>query len=310
MFYMAVSDEEWKNFLDSTEEDPDEVETDPEEDLEDEPQDDPKDDPKTDPKKSTEDEEEDPDDPESDPEEEDPEEDDPEEDPKDPKPGSDYQPRLKQFIKDDGTYDLETAEKSYIESGKQAVQLDKDLKQVRSDYTELLGAIKAKPEVAEALFGKEGAKQIIDNSNIPSGGNPGGNGGGSDAVANHPLLKHLEAQQQNASRREYEEFVDAHPEAVTDPEKARKIGVFLKQHGAVYREENNGEIPSMKDSLEAAYRYYGWDLEIKKKEDVATAAKKTAATRRTPSAKRAATKKEANMGEQFFANKLGVKLKS
>lgn len=305
MFYMAVSDEDWKNFLDSTELDPDEVETDPEEDLEDEPQDDPEDKPKADPKKSTEDEEENPDDPE---EGDDPEED--EEDPEeDPKP-SDYQPRLKQFLKEDGTVDLENLEKSYIESGKQAVKLDNDLKQIRSDYGELLGAIKANPEVAEKLFGKEGAKSLIENNNIPTGGNPGGKGGGSDPVASHPLLRHLEAQQANASRREYEEFVEAHPEAVTDPEKARKIGTFLKKHGEIYREENNGEIPSMKESLEEAYRYYGWDLEIKKKEDVAVAAKKTAATRRTPSAKRAATKKEASMGEQFFANKLGVKLKS
>lgn len=306
MFYMAVSDEDWKNFLNSTEEDPEEVETG--DDPEDEDLEDPKEDPKTDPKKSTEDEEENPDDPEEDPKEDDPKEDE-EEDPKeDPKP-SDYQPRLKQFIKDDGTVDLETLEKSYIESGKQAVKLDGDLKQIRSDYGELLGAIKAKPEVAEALFGKEGAKQIIENNNIPTGGNPSGNGGGSDAT-NHPLLKHLEAQQANASRREYEEFVEAHPEAVTDPEKAKKIGTFLKKHGEIYREENNGEIPSMKSSLEEAYRYYGWDLEIKKKEEVATAAKKTAATRRTPSAKRAATKKEVTQSEQFFANKLGVKLKS
>ncbi len=309
---MAVSDEDWKNFLDSTELDPDEVETG--DDPEDEPNDPPEEDPKADPKKSTEEEDEDPDDPEEDPADpkdpkNDPEEDDPEEDPKDPKKDSDYQPRLKQFLKDDGSVDLENLEKSYIESGKQAVKLDTDLKQIRSDYGELLGAIKAKPEVAEALFGKEGAKQILENNNIPTGGSPSG-GSGSDPVASHPLLKHLEAQQANASKREYEEFVEAHPEAVTDPEKARKIGTFLKKHGEIYREENNGEIPSMKASLEEAYRYYGWDLEIKKKEDVATAAKRTAATRRTPSAKRAATKKESSMGEQFFANKLGVKLKS
>lgn len=309
MFYMAVSDEDWKKFMDSTELDPEEVETgiDPE----DEPDDpDEEEDPKADPKKSKEDVEEDPDDPEEDPDKGDDPEEDEEEDPKkDPKP-SDYQPRLKQFIKDDGEYDLETAEKSYIESGKQAVKLDNDLKQITADYGELLGAIKAKPEVAEAIFGKEGAKQILANDRIPTGGDPSGAGKGSDPVASHPLLKHLEAQQANASRKEYNDFVETHPEAVTDPEKARKIGTFLKKHGEIYREENNGEIPSMKESLEEAYRYYGWDLEIKKKEDVASAAKKTAATRRTPSAKRAATKKETSQGEQFFANKLGVKLKS
>lgn len=312
MFYMALSDEDWKNFLDSTEEDPEEVETDLE--SEDEP-DDPKEDPKKTPPKSEEDEDENPDDPEEDDskkpkggeEEDDPEEDDDDDGKKKPE-ASDYQPRLKQFIKEDGTYDLETAEKSYIESGKQAVQLDKDLKQMRSDYGELLGAIKAKPEVAKQLFGEDGAKQLLENNSIPTGGSPSGGSGGDASVSQHPLLRHLEAQAANQSKREYEEFVEAHPEAVTDPEKARKIGVFLKKHGAIYREENNGEIPSMKESLEEAYRYYGWDLEIKKKEDLAVAAKKTAATRSTPNAKRTATKKEASMGEQFFAKKLGVKL--
>lgn len=307
---MAVTDEEWKAFLDATEEDPEEVETD-DEITEDEDPVDPKDDPKKqDPAKSKEDEEEDPSDDEEDPddkEEDDPEEDD-EEDGKKKPAASDYSPRLKQFIKDDGTYDLEKAEKSYIESGKQAVKLDKDLKQIKEDYGSLLGAIKAKPEAAKLIFGEQGAKQLLEDDRIPTGGGQGSGSGSDSKQSDHPLLRHLEAQQQNASRREYEEFVEAHPEAVTDPEKARKIGVFLKQHGAIYREENNGEIPSMKESLEAAYRYYGWDLEIKKKEDVASAAKKAAATRTTGGAKKSKTKKETSMGEEFFARKLGVKL--
>lgn len=303
---MAVTDEEWKAFLDATEEDPEEVETD--EELEDEDPVDPKDDPKKqDPAKSEEEEDDDPSDPKEDPKKDDPKEDD-DLDGKKKSPASDYQPRLKQFVKDDGVYDLEKAEKSYIESGKQAVQLDKDLKQMREDYGELLGAIKGKPEVAKQLFGEKGAKQLLENDRIPTGGGQGGGLGSDASVSDHPLLKHLEAQQQNQSRKEYETFVEGHPEAVTDPEKARKIGIFLKQHGAIYRQENNGEIPSMKDSLEAAYRYYGWDLEIEKKEQVATAAKKAAATRTTSNTKKSATKKEVTKGEEFFAKKLGVKL--
>lgn len=310
MFYMAVSDEDWKAFMDSTELDPDEVETDDE--LEDEPDDQEEDDPKADPKKSKKDEEEDPDDPEEDDDSEEEDEDDPEEDddPAKKKGGDDdYKPRLKQFLNDDGTLNAKSIEDAYVESGKQAVQLNSDLRQSREDYTELLGAIKANPEAAKLLFGEDGAKKLAENSNIPKGGTPGGNGGNDVDLSSHPLFKHLEAQMNNASRKEYEEFVDAHPEAVTDPKKAELIGEFLKVHGEMYRRTHNGEIPSMKDSLEAAYRYHGWDTEIKSKEELATAAKKTAATRKNGGAKKTATKKEVSKGEEFFARKLGVTLK-
>lgn len=303
MFYMAELDDDWKKFMESTEEEPEEVETDPELDEEDEPED-PNEDPKADPAKPKEDEEENPDDPEEDPDE----EADPEED--EPKPGSDYKPRLKQFLDSEGNVDLEKFEKSYIESGKQAVQLDKDLKEVRDNYGSLLGAIKSKPDVAKALFGEEGAKQLLEDNRIPTGGQPSSSGSGNQPdISNHPLLKHLEAQLNAQSKNEYNDFVEAHPEAVTDPDKAQKIGEYLKFYGPWYSAQNNGQIAPMKEALEAAFRHYGWDLEVKNKEDVATAAKKAAATRRTGgSAKRAATKKEISKGEDFFAKKLGVKL--
>lgn len=287
---MAVQDDEWKKFLESTEADDEEVETLEEDETEEsEEVDDEKDTTKS---KTKDDDESESDDDESED----------EEDAEDDKSKvSSYKPRLKQFIKSDGTYDVETAEKSYVESGKQAVQLDKDLKETRQNYTDLLGAIKAKPEVAKQLFGEAGAKQLLENGSISANGSQDNN-------SDNPLLQHIDAQLKNQSRREYEEFVDSHPESVTDPEKARMIGEFLKEHGAIQRRLNNGEIPTMKSSLESAYRYFGWDLEIKNKEDVASAVKKAAATRTNGSVKRPATKKEISKGEEFFAKKLNVKL--
>lgn len=294
---MANTDEDWKKFLASTEEDDEEVETpgeDETEELDEENQDDSAD--------SDEDEDDSAD------EDEDSEQDDDSKKVDDKKkPAADtYKPRLEQFLNEDGSSSLEKLETAYIESGKQAVKLNEQLKtekegaeNVRKDYGALLDAIKAKPDIAKALFGEEGAKKLM--SSQPSSKQT--------TAPQDPLLQHIEAQMNNASQREYDEFVGAHPEAVTDPEKARKIGTFMKTHGKVYRDEHNGEIPSMKDSLEAAYKYYGWDIEIKKKEDMATAVKKTAATRSSATAKRPATKKEASMGEQFFAKKLGVTLK-
>ncbi len=293
-------DEDWKKFMDATQQDAEEVETDPTEDTEDETKN-PQDDPANTPANPNEDEEENPANPAEDSEE--------EGNPEESKPSaSDYKPRLGQFVKSDGTYDIEKAEKAYIESSKQGVKLNKDLENTQDGYNQLLGAIKAKPEVAKALFGEEGAKQLLADGRIPTGGNPGASGNGADGLSDHPLIKHLEAQMNAQSRKEYNEFVEAHPEAVTDPEKASKIGEFLKFYGTFYKSQNDGQLPTMKEALEAAYRQYGWTEEIKNKEDVATAAKRAAATQRTPGAKRAPTKKEVTQSEQFFAKKLGVKL--
>jgi len=310
---MAVPDEDWKKFMNSIDEDPEDVETDPDEDAEDEDPDDPdeQDPDKKKPTKSKKAEDEDPDDPEEDEDPDEGEDDDPEEDPDKDK---DYKPRLKQFINKDGSFNTKGIEDAYVESGKQAVKLNGQLKEVQGNYSELLGAIKANPEVAEKLFGKQGAKQLLENDNIPTkSGNGGGDGGknGQPDLSGHPLIRHINAQLNNQSKKEYNDFVEAHPEAVTDPTKAEKIGEFLKYYGPYYSSTHDGEIAPMKVALEAAYREFGWPLdEPEKKESVATAAKKTAATRRSGGAKRSATKKEVSKGEEFFAKKLGVKLRS
>lgn len=304
---MAVSDEDWQKFIKATEEDPDEVETDEEDETEESEEDDPK----TKPKKSEEDEDDPkPTDPtkKGKPAEED-EEDDPEgdeEDPDDPPKST-----VKQFLNDKGEFDLKTAEKAYIESSKEGVRLNGELEKATEGYTKLLDALAANPKAAEALFGKEGSKKFLESRGKSGGaGGDAGAGAGSDALDSHPVIQHMQAKMDNDSRKEYDDFVSAHPEAVTDPEKRRLIGEFLKLHGQVYRAQHKGEIPNMKDALEAAYRYHGWELgTTSKKEDLAIAAKKAAATRSSGNAKKGAKSKEVTQGEQFFAQKLGVKLK-
>lgn len=300
---MAISDEDWKNFLDSTEEDDDEVETD-------EKSEDEKSAEAEEAKKKKADESEDEAGKQTDADKDEAAKAAADADKgkgtgdadagKQKSTDDDYKPRIKQFLKDDGSLNAEQIEKAYLESSKNGVALNEKLEKATADYEALLKAIKAKPDVAKALFGEEGAKKISEGQDA---------GDGKSSSAGNPLLRHIEAQMNNASRKEYNDFVDAHPEAVTDPEKVRKIGVFLKRHGLIYQDEHEGEIPGMKDSLEEAYRYYGWDMEIKNKEDVAAAAKKSAATRSTSNAGRKASKKETSQGEDFFAAKLGVKLK-
>lgn len=299
---MAQLDEDWKKFLDSTEEEPEEVETAEAEDETEEIEGADEDDETA---ESDEDDEE-----ETDEADESEEDDDTKKAKKGKKEKSDsdtYKPRLKQFLNDDGSLNAKKIEEGYIESGKQAVKLNEQVteltqttEKLRTDYGALLDAIKAKPDIAKALFGEEGAKKLASSPSLAA----------KKTEESNPLLKHIEAQMNNASTREYDEFVKAHPEAATDPEKARKIGSFMKLYGQNYRDEHNGEIPSMKEALEAAYKFHGWDLKVKSKEDVAIAAKKAAATRSSGNAKRSTAKKSTEYGEQYFAQKLGVKLKS
>lgn len=295
---MAKDDDDWDAFMSSIEEPDEEVET-PDDLDEDETPDEEVDDPKKPAKKSKKaakaSKDDDPDDSDDD----DPDEEvDGDEDDPDKKPAkSSYKPRLKQFLNDDGSLNAERIEKSYIDNSKETVRINGELEQSNAKYDALVKAIKDKPEAAKILLGEAGAKKLADTGNAD------------DQQPVDPLLAHVKAELDNRSKKDYADFIELNPDAATDPEKAKKIGRFLKIFGEEYRQENNGEFPSMKDGLEAAYRYYGWDLETKKKDDVAIAAKKAAATRHTPNKKTPVTKQKKNELEGFFAKKLGVKIK-
>lgn len=308
---MADTDDDWKAFLEATELDDDDVETPSGEDenLEDEELD--EDDPTK--KKSTESDKKggdggEDDDPEKGKDPKDPKkpdstkDDDPEKgkDPKKPDPKADdetYKPRLTQFLNDNGELDVKKVEDAYIASSKEGVRLNDELSKVQDQLKQVLSAIAKDPEAAKKILGEEGAARVAKD-------------GSTQPEAKDPILADYEAKMVKKSHQEYDEFIEGHPEAVSDPEKARKIGEFLKFYGPWYQQTNGGEIAGMKDSLEAAYRQFGWDLEVDKTEKVASAAKDKAATRSTPQGKKPSKTGANNLTkqEEFFAKKLGVKL--
>lgn len=294
-----ADDKNWQDFLDATELDDDEVETSSEEDenLEDEEADD-KDDAKKKSapekgKKGDDAEEEESDEDEDDPDKDEKKaEDDLKKDEKKPDPEA-YQPRLKQFLNDKGELDPKKMEEAYIESSKEGVKLKGQVDNLTGQVKELLAAINKDPETAKKLLGEEAAKKLADDQ---------------PAAPLDPVQAHFVAKLNKEHKEQYNEFVEQHPESVSDPDKAEKISKFFKFYGPWYKETNDGEIATMKDSLEAAYRHYGWDVEIKKKEDVASAAKKNAATRSTAHSKKPSSKSGFSKEEMKFASKLGVKL--
>lgn len=215
---------------------------------------------------------------------------------------STYKPRLKQFFDDKGKPDLKKYEEGYINSSKEAVRLNGELKAERDarvesqgNFTNLAKAIqKNDPDLAKKIFDGDTLKEL---DKKPAADAP-----------KDPFTRDYEAKLRKQSKAEYDQFIELNPKAVTDPSKADKIGAYLKLYGEWYKEQNDGEIPSMKDALEATYRHFGWDAAKEKKEKVATAAKKTAANRSSGGGKKVAKKSEVSKMESVFAKKLGVKL--
>lgn len=319
-----MADQDWDTFMASTKEGQEEVET--PETEEDETPEAPEVDPKQTPAKSTEDEEpENPENPEA-----------PEKDPKGPEPAADeeddlvdpkskpdeapapsgdegYKPRLTQFVDKDGKLDPEKIEKAYIESSKEAVRLANELKEQQEGNKEILVKIANDPDLAKAFFTKEQLDEIERNGGVPKPG----------AQPNDdPVRSHFEAQLLKTQREEYDDFVDKNPTATTDPDRAKKISEFIPVHRDLYRKENGGMLPSMKDTLTAAFRYHGWPLaeDVEQKESTAeiarkaketeealkAASRKNAAATKTPSqSKKAPAKQEFTKEQLFFAGKLG-----
>jgi len=310
---MADVDNDWDEFMsaaakdygdkpDEDDEDLDDEDLDDDEDADDEEQEDK-------PKKSTkkagkeaDDADGDDDDSDDDDSDDDDEDESEEEDDKSKTSKSTYKPRLKQFFDDKGKPDLKKYEEGYINSSKEAVRLNGELKAALEAHTEsqnnfanLAQAIKKNdPELAKKLFDGDTLKEL---ERKPAADAP-----------KDPFTRDYEAKLRKQSKAEYDQFIELNPEAVTDPSKAEKIGAYLKLYGEWYKEQNDGEIPSMKEALEATYRHFGWDVAKEKKEKVATAAKKTAANRSSGGGKKVAKKSEVSKMEAVFAKKLGVKL--
>lgn len=314
-----MADNDWDNFVNATKEGSEEVET-PEE-VEDESLNTPTEAPEKKPATSTEDEE--LDDPANPPapaatpkpgEEE--EEDDPaakpDAEPATPPAEDEYKPRLTQFFDKDGKLSVEKIEKGYIETSKEAVRLANELKDQKEGNREILAKIANDPELAKRFFTPTEIEQIEKAGGVPDP---------KAAQDADPVRSHFEAQLLKTQREEYDSFVEANPSAI-NPERAQTISDFIPVYRDMYRKENNGMLPSMKETLTAVYRLKGWELaeEVEAKNQVQeearkareeadalkAASRKDAAATQTPSrSKKAPAQPQFSKEAISIANKLG-----
>lgn len=194
----------------------------------------------------------------------------------DSKPGDDTkQRRFTQFAGDgsDEAY-LSNLEKGYLNTSKEAVRLNSELEDSQAKIDAITRAAAADPELASKL------SSVLQGQ----GGAQGAGGSGSDrdssadADADNPFVRNLQAEWQEKSEKEIDDFIEANPEVVTDPKIKGDVQYWMKQFSNAHF-NRTGRLMSGGEAMAAAYKHLGLDNKLEK-QNLADGAKKNAAPAR------------------------------
>lgn len=162
-----------------------------------------------------------------------------------------FQKRFTQFKGDTPTEYFKNLEDGYAQSSKEAVRLASENKDLSSQLDRVKQLIASNPELAEKI-------QQGDGQSTPT-------------VAKDPALLFAETQMKETWKRDYDAFIDAHPEVVSDPSLAEALDKKLLIAKRIVEEEE-GRLVGMGEGLEMAWKLLGKDTEDKQ-EKVRMAAK-------------------------------------
>jgi len=191
---------------------------------------------------------------------------------------------------------ISNLEETYRKSSREGKRLAKTVQDLQGRVDAITQAVAKNPELAKLI-----------NEAVPEGGT---------SPVQDPALLHAREQMESQMEKEYNEFVDEHPELDSDPELQEKVLKELEILGAAYRAK--GKTLGMKRGLALAYESLGLD-DGGSKERIAGAAKTTAARTKTtgkggkkPKAKGSLTPEQVAYGKRMgltekqmleFANK-------
>jgi len=172
--------------------------------------------------------------------------------------------KFSQF-KGDGTDKayISNLEKGYTNSSAEAIRLKDELETATGRVDAIMTAAAKDPELAQKL------NAVINGSN--SGGSGDDENSQGKAVDN-PFIRNLQSEWQEKSQTEIQEFIDANPEVVTDPEISKDVKHYMKLFSNDHF-ERTGKLMSGGEAMAKAYKHLG--LEDKRgKQDLANGAKK------------------------------------
>lgn len=152
---------------------------------------------------------------------------------------------------------LPNLEEAYRNSTTEGQRLAIENKTLKADKDAMASLIANNPDIAKMISDKTGGKMpeaLVD-----------------------PAIMQARQDMEERQTKEYNAFVDKHPDLESDPDLQKKILATLTEFGAAARRD--GRILGMDEGLRKAWAFHG--LETNSKEDIASKAKENAARGRT-----------------------------
>lgn len=216
-----------------------------------------------------------------------------EEDESKPSDKKDSEYRFSQFAGDGKpeTY-ISNLEKAYKESSAQGVRLNQELKQAQSRVDSIMRAVGGDPDLAEKLH------------KILSGDTSAATSAQSSQTKD-PFLVNAETQWRTQSEKEAQEFIDANPEVVSNPDLNSEVKHWMEiiSHDEYNR---NGRLMTAGEAMAKAYKYLGHEDKREQRKSMNDAKKAAASTRPQGSRKPAPkTGGEFTDSQLAFAEQMG-----
>lgn len=225
------------------------------------------------------------------------------------KQGSEF--RLTQFKGEKGTTEEYTKnlEDGYLNSTQEALKLKDQKENYERQVNAVMAAAKKDPEFGEKLL-----SLLNDNGGTNGGSASGANsdfGDKATQTSNNPFLVHAETEWNQNNDKSVKDFVEAHPEVLTDP----KINADVKRWAQVYTKEvfeADKRLITTGEAMEMAYRQLGLSSKQENTQSLVDGMKKNAAPSRPQTAKKKSSGKSGGDTKQFsdatltFAQKMGI----
>lgn len=188
------------------------------------------------------------------------------EDESDDEDSEDFKKRFTQIKGDSPTEYLKNLETTYAEHSKEAVKLNRQNKELQKVVDRINQLVAANPELAKAFKGDEVKQEEV--------------------AAKDPAVAWAEAEMQRTWQKDYDEFVEQHPEIESDPALADELNEQLSVVRDVIQKKE-GRLVGMGEGLRKAWKLLDKD---DTQEKVRMAAKENASKGKSASGKKSDSK--------------------
>lgn len=202
--------------------------------------------------------------------------------------------RYSQYVGDGKpeTY-ISNLEKAYEASSAEGINLNQKLQQATRRVEAIMEAVQSDKELADKLYA------ALEGN--PSSASPKGEA----APTTDPFLVHAKTEWEETSTKEAQEFIDANPEVVSNPQ----INADVKRWMEVFSNEEyktKGRLMTAGEAMTKAYKHLGYEDKREARKSLSDVKKAAAPTRPQGSRKPAKTASDFTDSQLDFAGKMGI----